>query len=78
MFSMFFCLCLCIMCAAYVQMGANLFKCMLHCTPLGIFQQYMEAQKKMIGIIALKALLLFFFYQKSGCLVLGKLRSIEK
>ena len=29
MFAMFICLFLCIMCAAYVQMGANLCKCML-------------------------------------------------
>ena len=33
MFTMFICLCLCIICAAYVQMGANWCKCMLHCTP---------------------------------------------
>ena len=29
---MFICLCLCILHAAYMQMGANWCKCMLHCT----------------------------------------------
>ena len=32
MFAMFIYLYLCIMCAAYVQMGANWCKCMLYCT----------------------------------------------
>ena len=34
MFSMFICLFLCILHAAYVQMGANWCKCMLCCTSM--------------------------------------------
>ena len=45
MFSMFIYLCLCILYAAYVQMGANWCKCMLHCTSniyWGIFSYFIS------------------------------------
>ena len=61
MFSMIFCLLSCILYAAYMQMGANGCKFMLHCTSIDLIP-YQNYSMVLLGLLYFHVVLYFFIF----------------